>query len=120
MARRPPPLVLAAQHRAEGKADRVLSGLVQRLLFADHERLDVAGAVCVPPTDAAVARRLGLRNPGEPHVRPPQPGASTNALSAVESSSTSDPSTAAQNLASASASAASNDADLITLGMPAS
>jgi len=49
MARRPRPLVLAAQHRAEGKADRVLPGLVQRLLFADHERLDVAGAVCVPP-----------------------------------------------------------------------
>ena len=35
----------------------------------------------------------------------------------MESSSTSDPSTAAQNLASASASAASNDTDLIKLGM---
>ena len=48
---------------------------------------------------------------------PPQPAASTNALSVVESSSTSEPKTAAQNLASASASAASNDTDLITLGM---
>ena len=48
---------------------------------------------------------------------PPQPAASTNALSGVESSSTSEPKTAAQNLASASASAASNDTDLITLGM---
>src|SRR5215471_3604410 len=48
---------------------------------------------------------------------PPQPAASTKAFSAVESSSTSDPSTAAQNLASASASAASNDTDLITLGI---
>src|SRR5215471_8658352 len=47
---------------------------------------------------------------------PPQPAASTKAFSAVESSSTSDPSAAAQNLASASASAASNDTDLITLG----
>jgi hypothetical protein len=49
---------------------------------------------------------------------PPQPAASTNALSAVESSSTSDPKTAAQNLASASASAASNVTVLITLAMP--
>jgi hypothetical protein len=49
---------------------------------------------------------------------PPQPAASTKALSAVESSSTPDPGGAAQNLASASASAASNDTDLITLGMP--
>ena len=49
---------------------------------------------------------------------PPQPAASTKALSAVESSSTSDPRTAAQNLASASASAASNDTDLITLDTP--
>src|SRR5215470_2164371 len=48
---------------------------------------------------------------------PPQPAASTNALSAVDSSSTSDPKTAAQNLASASASAASNVTVLITLAM---
>src|SRR5215472_17597733 len=49
---------------------------------------------------------------------PPQPAASTNALSAVESSSTSEPKTPAQNLASTSASAASKDTDLITLGTP--
>jgi hypothetical protein len=48
---------------------------------------------------------------------PPQPAASTNALSAVESSSTTEPKAADQNLASASASAASKDTDLITLGM---
>src|SRR3984893_1406382 len=45
---------------------------------------------------------------------PPQPAASTKALPSVESSSTSDPRTAAQNRASAGASAASNDTDLIT------
>ena len=45
---------------------------------------------------------------------PPQPAASTNALSAVESSSTSDPSAAAQKPASASASVASNETVLIT------
>jgi hypothetical protein len=39
---------------------------------------------------------------------PPQPAASTKALSEVESSSTSDPKTAAQNVASARASTASN------------
>jgi len=50
---------------------------------------------------------------------PPQPAASTKALSGVESSSTSDPKTAAQNPASASASAASNDTDSITAGTPA-
>src|SRR5216683_7648246 len=49
---------------------------------------------------------------------PPQPAASTNALSGVDSSSTSEPKTAAQNWASVSASAASKDTDLITLGMP--
>jgi hypothetical protein len=49
---------------------------------------------------------------------PPQPAASTNALSAVESSSASEPKTAAQNLASASASAASKETGLITLTMP--
>jgi DNA-binding TFAR19-related protein (PDSD5 family) len=48
---------------------------------------------------------------------PPQPAASTNALSAVESSSTSEPSAAAQNVASARASAASNETALITLAM---
>src|SRR5215470_15496955 len=50
---------------------------------------------------------------------PPQPAASTNALSAVDSSSTSDPKAAAQNVASASASVASNETDLITEGTPA-
>src|SRR5437764_197729 len=50
---------------------------------------------------------------------PPHPAASTNALSAVESSSTSEPNTAAQNLASASASAASNETDLMTEAMGA-
>jgi hypothetical protein len=48
---------------------------------------------------------------------PPQPAASTKAFPAVESSSTSDPSTAAQNPARASASAASNVTVLMTLGM---
>lgn len=48
---------------------------------------------------------------------PPQPAASTNALSLVESSSTSEPKTAAQKVASRTASAASNVTDLITLGM---
>src|SRR5690348_12236040 len=48
---------------------------------------------------------------------PPQPAASTNALPAVESSSTSEPSAAAQNVASARASAASNETALITLAM---
>src|SRR5262249_39601280 len=48
---------------------------------------------------------------------PPQPAASTNALSLVESSSASVPKTAAQNLASATASTASKDTDLITLRM---
>jgi hypothetical protein len=48
---------------------------------------------------------------------PPQPAASTNALAGLESSSTSEPSAAAQNLASARASAASNETDLITLAM---
>jgi hypothetical protein len=64
-----------------------------------------------------VLRRLGLGNLVNQIFGPPQPAASTNALSVVESSSTSEPKTAAQNLASASASAASNDTDLITLGM---
>ncbi len=44
---------------------------------------------------------------------PPQPGASTNALSDVDSSSTSVPSAAAQNRASTSASALSNVTDLM-------
>ena len=50
---------------------------------------------------------------------PPQPAASTKAFSLVDSSSTSDPNTAAQNLASRSASAPSNDTDLITLATAA-
>src|SRR6478735_10558287 len=48
---------------------------------------------------------------------PPQPAASTNALSAVESSSTSDPSAAAQNVASRSASPQSNVTDLMEVAM---
>jgi hypothetical protein len=51
---------------------------------------------------------------------PPQPAASTNAFATVESSSTSEPKTAAQNLASAGASAASKETDLITLGISVS
>ena len=50
-------------------------------------------------------------------IGPPQPAASTNALSAVESSSTSEPSAAAQKVASARASVASNETALITLAM---
>src|SRR5690348_16750150 len=49
---------------------------------------------------------------------PPHPAASTNALSRVDSSSTSDPNTAAQNVASASASAASKETVLITDAIP--
>ncbi len=45
-------------------------------------------------------------------VGPPQPGGSTNALSGVEASSTSDPRAAAQNVARRTASAASNVTDL--------
>jgi hypothetical protein len=48
---------------------------------------------------------------------PPQPAASRYALSDVDSSSTSDPNTAAQNRASTSASAASKVTVLMTLGM---
>jgi hypothetical protein len=44
---------------------------------------------------------------------PPQPAASTKALAGVESSSTSEPSAAAQNLAVRSASGQSNDTDLM-------
>jgi hypothetical protein len=64
-----------------------------------------------------VVGRLGLANPGEPDVRPTPARRFDEGLLVVESSSTSDPSTAAQNLASASASAASKDTDLTTLGI---
>ena len=47
----------------------------------------------------------------------PHPAASTKALLVVESSSTSDPNTAAQNVASAKASPASNVTDLMTVAI---
>jgi len=50
---------------------------------------------------------------------PPHPGASTNACSAVESSSTFEPSAAAQKVARAIGSAQSKVTDLMKLGIAA-